>query len=82
MQIFPQEHGSIIMFVGKRENADILLRECMKASYPCLIMHGGIDHFDRDSTIVDFKVVTVKLLIAMSVAARGLDVKQLILVVN
>lgn len=45
-------------------------------------LHGGIDQFDRDSTMIDFKSGKVKLLIATSVAARGLDVKQLILVVN
>lgn len=77
-----QEHGSIIVFVDKQENADILLRDLMKASYPCMSLHGGIDQFDRDSTILDFKAGRVKLLIATSVAARGLDVKQLILVVN
>ncbi|XP_059622729.1 probable ATP-dependent RNA helicase DDX46 [Phlebotomus argentipes] len=77
-----QEHGSIIVFVDKQENADILLRDLMKASYPCMSLHGGIDQFDRDSTIVDFKSGRVKLLIATSVAARGLDVKQLILVIN
>lgn len=81
-QTFSQEHGSIIVFVDKQENADILLKDCMKASYPCRSLHGGIDQFDRDSTILDFKSGTVKLLIATSVAARGLDVKQLILVVN
>lgn len=42
----------------------------------------GIDQFDRDSTIIDFKSGKVKLLIATSVAARGLDVKHLVLVVN
>ncbi|KAK9686096.1 Helicase conserved C-terminal domain [Popillia japonica] len=77
-----QEHGSIIVFVDKQENADILLKELMKAAYNCLSLHGGIDQFDRDSTIVDFKNGKVKLLIATSVAARGLDVKQLILVIN
>lgn len=77
-----QEHGSIIVFVDKQENADILLKDLMKASYPCHSLHGGIDQFDRDSTILDFKSGRVKLLIATSVAARGLDVKQLILVVN
>ncbi|XP_068913333.1 probable ATP-dependent RNA helicase DDX46 [Tenebrio molitor] len=77
-----QEHGSIIVFVDKQENADILLKELMKAAYNCLSLHGGIDQFDRDSTIIDFKSGKVKLLIATSVAARGLDVKQLILVVN
>lgn len=77
-----QEHGSIIVFVDKQENADILLKDLMKASYPCMCLHGGIDQFDRDSTILDFKSGKCKLLIATSVAARGLDVKQLILVVN
>lgn len=77
-----QEHGSIIVFVDKQENADILLKDLMKASYPCMSLHGGIDQFDRDSTIVDFKSGRVKLLIATSVAARGLDVKHLILVIN
>ncbi|XP_050299462.1 probable ATP-dependent RNA helicase DDX46 [Anthonomus grandis grandis] len=77
-----QEQGSIIVFVDKQENADILLKELMKASYNCMSLHGGIDQFDRDSTIVDFKSGKIKLMVATSVAARGLDVKQLILVVN
>ncbi|KAJ0174552.1 hypothetical protein K1T71_009660 [Dendrolimus kikuchii] len=74
--------GSIIVFVDKQENADSLLKDLMKASYSCMSLHGGIDQFDRDSTIVDFKNGKVKLLVATSVAARGLDVKQLVLVVN
>lgn len=37
---------------------------------------------DRDSTISDFKSGVCQLLIATSVAARGLDVKQLKLVIN
>ncbi|XP_054266207.1 probable ATP-dependent RNA helicase DDX46 isoform X2 [Macrosteles quadrilineatus] len=77
-----QDQGSVIVFVDKQENADALLKDLMKASYPCMSLHGGIDQYDRDSTIVDFKAGKVKLLIATSVAARGLDVKQLILVVN
>ncbi|KOB73592.1 DEAD box RNA helicase [Operophtera brumata] len=74
--------GSIIVFVDKQENADSLLKDLMKASYQCMSLHGGIDQFDRDSTIVDFKNGKVRLLVATSVAARGLDVKQLVLVVN
>ncbi|XP_055841857.1 probable ATP-dependent RNA helicase DDX46 [Episyrphus balteatus] len=77
-----QEQGSIIVFVDKQENADIVLKDLMKASYPCMSLHGGIDQFDRDSTILDFKSGKVRLLIATSVAARGLDVKDLILVIN
>ncbi|KAG5284674.1 hypothetical protein AALO_G00029240 [Alosa alosa] len=77
-----QEKGSVIIFVDKQEHADGLLRDLMKASYPCMSLHGGIDQYDRDSIINDFKNGACRLMVATSVAARGLDVKQLILVVN
>ena len=75
--------GSAIIFVDKQEHADSLLKDLMNASYTsCGSLHGGIDQYDRDSTITDFKSGKLKILVATSVAARGLDVKELILVVN
>ncbi len=50
--------------------------------YPCLSLHGGKDQSDRESTINDFKTDVCSLLVATGVAARGLDVKELVLVVN
>lgn len=41
-----------------------------------------MDQYDRDSTIMDFKSGVSDILIATSVAARGLDVKNLNMVVN
>ncbi|XP_055876786.1 probable ATP-dependent RNA helicase DDX46 isoform X2 [Biomphalaria glabrata] len=76
------EQGSILVFVDKQEHADDLMKDLLKHSYTCLSLHGGIDQYDRDSIIQDFKSGTIKLMVATSVAARGLDVKQLILVVN
>lgn len=77
-----QERGAIIVFVEKQAKCDFLLKELMGVGYPCLALHGGIDQSDRDSNIHDFKMGNVPLLIATSVAARGLDVKALNLVVN
>lgn len=77
-----QEKGSVLVFVERQESADMLIRDLMKNSYPCMALHGGMDQFDRDSTIADFKNGVIKLLVATSVAARGLDVRQLILVIN
>lgn len=77
-----QEDGSVLVFVDKQEHADELMNNLCKHSYPCMALHGGIDQYDRDSTILDFKNGNIKLMVATSVAARGLDVKQLILVVN
>ncbi|KAJ5684656.1 Pre-mRNA-processing ATP-dependent RNA helicase prp5 [Penicillium maclennaniae] len=71
-----------LIFVEKQESADNLLRELMRKGYPCMSIHGGKDQVDRDSTIEDFKAGIFPILTATSVAARGLDVKQLKLVVN
>ena len=50
-----QEKGSVIVFVHKHEVADALLREVMRAGYPALSLHGGMDQYDRDSVLSDFK---------------------------
>ncbi|KAG5648687.1 hypothetical protein DXG03_000033 [Asterophora parasitica] len=71
-----------LVFVDRQEAADNLFRELMRKGYLCMSLHGGKDQVDRDSTIADFKSGVVPIVIATSVAARGLDVKQLKLVVN
>ncbi|KAI9732495.1 MAG: pre-mRNA processing RNA-helicase [Claussenomyces sp. TS43310] len=71
-----------LIFVDRQEKADDLLKDLMRKGYPCMSIHGGKDQIDRDSTIDDFKAGVTPIMIATSVAARGLDVKQLKLVVN
>ncbi|KAI2790180.1 Pre-mRNA-processing ATP-dependent RNA helicase prp5 [Penicillium oxalicum] len=76
------EDARALIFVDRQESADTLLKELMRKGYPCMSIHGGKDQIDRDSTIEDFKAGVFPVLIATSVAARGLDVKQLKLVIN
>jgi ATP-dependent RNA helicase DDX46/PRP5 len=71
-----------LIFVDRQEAADNLLRELLRRGYLCMSLHGGKEQVDRDQTIADFKSGVVPVVIATSVAARGLDVKQLKLVVN
>ncbi|KAI8384309.1 uncharacterized protein BYT42DRAFT_562076 [Radiomyces spectabilis] len=77
-----EEDSRALVFVDRHEAADNLLRDLIRRGYPCQSLHGGKDQADRDSTIADFKSGVTNILIATSVAARGLDVKQLKLVVN
>ncbi|RDL41968.1 uncharacterized protein BP5553_01947 [Venustampulla echinocandica] len=76
------EDARTLIFVDRQEKADDLLKDLMRKGYPCMSIHGGKDQIDRDSTIDDFKAGVIPIMIATSVAARGLDVKQLKLVVN
>jgi len=71
-----------LIFVDRQEGADFLMESLLNRGYVCLSLHGGKDQVDRDEVIRDFKVGNVRILTATSVAARGLDVKQLKLVIN
>jgi len=76
------EHGHIIIFVQQQKDVDEMFTELLKYGYPSLALHGGQDQQDRDFTLQDFKDGVANVLIATSVAARGIDVKQVILVIN
>src|SRR5215469_7790009 len=77
-----EQDARTLIFVDRQEAADNLLRDLIRRGYACMSLHGGKDQTDRDSTIADFKSGVTQIMIATSVAARGLDVKQLKLVVN
>ncbi|KAJ1901355.1 pre-mRNA processing RNA-helicase [Kickxella alabastrina] len=72
----------VIIFVDRQEAADGLLRDLMRRGYVCNSLHGGKDQTDRDQAISDFKNRVYSVLIATSVAARGLDVRGLNVVIN
>ncbi|KAI8071365.1 P-loop containing nucleoside triphosphate hydrolase protein [Gongronella butleri] len=76
------ETARVLIFVDRQEAADNLLGELLRRGYISQSLHGGKDQVDRDTTIADFKSGVINILIATSVAARGLDVKQLKLVIN
>lgn len=71
-----------LIFVERQESADELFQNLLQKGYICASLHGGKDQVDRSQTISDFKAGFVPIVIATSVAARGLDVKELKLVIN
>ncbi|CDR98094.1 DEAD/DEAH box helicase and helicase conserved C-terminal domain containing protein, putative [Babesia bigemina] len=76
------EHGSIIIFVNRQVDADNMFAELIKHGYECAVLHGGQDQTDREFTLQDFRDGTKGILIATSIAARGIDVKSVVLVIN
>ncbi|GAA5849478.1 hypothetical protein JCM8547_000466 [Rhodosporidiobolus lusitaniae] len=77
-----EEDARALIFVERQESADKLFVELKNKNYTCMPLHGGREQVDRDQTIVDFKNGSCPIVIATSVAARGLDVKQLKLVIQ
>jgi ATP-dependent RNA helicase DDX46/PRP5 len=76
-----KEHRALV-FVDRQEGADFLFDRLLKRGYVSFSLHGGKDQIDRDQVIKDFKEGSFPILVATSIAARGLDVKQLKLVIN
>ena len=76
------EKGKILVFVHSQEKCDSLFKEFLIHGHPCLSLHGAKNQIDRESTISYFKSNVCNLMIPTSVAVRGLDVKELELVVK
>ena len=79
---YGDQSDKILIFVDRQDAADALLKDLIRRQYLCNSLHGGKDQADRDSAIADFKLGINPILVATSVAARGLDVKDLKLVIN
>lgn len=73
-----------LVFVETQALADELLVKLLQKNVVCVTIHGGKDQIDRKHAIREFSSTKtgVDVLIATSVAARGLDVKGLDLVIN
>jgi ATP-dependent RNA helicase DDX46/PRP5 len=77
------ENAQVLIFVERQETAEDLLHKLMKAKYRLVnTIHGAKDQTDRSEAINDFKQGSLPILIATSVAARGLDVPNLAMVFN
>ena len=76
------EKGSVLVFVDTQEKCDQLFHDLLKSGYPCLSLHGGKDQLDRDHTLHEFKKGIKTVMVATSVAGRGLDVPDIVVVVN
>mmetsp|Transcript_9080 Transcript_9080/g.15350 ORF Transcript_9080/g.15350 Transcript_9080/m.15350 type:complete len:1216 (+) Transcript_9080:81-3728(+) len=76
------ERGSVLIFVDKQETCDQLFQDLLKSGYPCVSLHGGKDQLDRDHTLHEFKSGVMTVMVATSVAGRGLDVPEIVCVIN
>lgn len=74
--------NKILIFVERQSTCDSIVKKMIKRGYPVMSLHGGKEQHERDGIIKDFRSGVIDIIIATSVAARGLDVQDLNLVVN
>lgn len=80
--IYIEKSDRCIVFCNTRDKVEILFEKLNHEGYFCGSLHGGLQQRDRLNTIQQFKHGEFHFLIATDVAARGLHIEKLSLVVN
>ncbi|MFF8942795.1 DEAD/DEAH box helicase [Streptomyces sp. NPDC014864] len=74
--------GRVIMFLDTKHAVDRLTQELLNSGVRAAALHGGKSQPQRTRTLAQFKTGHVTVLVATNVAARGIHVDNLDLVVN
>ncbi len=76
------KNGLTIIFCGTRDYVDIVNANLVKQNIKSESLHGGLSQYKRKLVIDDFHNGRLNVLVASDVAARGLDIKNVNLVIN
>lgn len=74
--------ASCVVFCNTKRDCQAVCDALNAAGQSALSLHGDLEQRDRDQTLVRFANGSARVLVATDVAARGLDIKSLELVVN
>ncbi|TCT26104.1 DEAD/DEAH box helicase [Thermomonas haemolytica] len=83
VDILARRHADQVLVFGKtKHGCNRLAEQLEKAGLPALAIHGNKSQAARQKALSEFKSGRVRILVATDVAARGLDIPQLPLVIN
>ncbi len=71
-----------MIFVNTKVKADELAAWLRQSGVDALALHGDLEQYDRVDVLVQFTNASMSILVATDVAARGIDIKELPLVIN
>ncbi|XP_014769614.1 probable ATP-dependent RNA helicase DDX23 [Octopus bimaculoides] len=72
----------IIIFVNQKKGADVLAKSLEKMNYNATTLHGGKGQEQREFALASLKGGAKDILVATDVAGRGIDIKDVSLVIN
>jgi ATP-dependent RNA helicase DeaD len=73
---------SCLIFCRTKEHVDTVYSALDKVGLPCERLHGGLEQEDRFAVMEGFKLGNFRYLVATDVAARGIDIDNVKLVIN
>ena len=72
----------VLVFSRTKHGANKLVKRLARDSINALAIHGNRSQSQRTRALADFKANKVQVLVATDIAARGIDIEQLPLVIN
>lgn len=72
----------VIIFVNQKRSADTIARALDEAGYHAIALHGGKDQDKRNVAMTNIKSKSKDILVATDVASRGIDIKDVGMVIN
>lgn len=72
----------IIIFVNQKKGADVLAKGLEKLGFNACTLHGGKGQEQRDFALASLKNGSKDILVATDVAGRGIDIKDVSVVIN
>ncbi len=82
MELFPKMRGRTLIFCNMKVTVDRLVRRLQSEGVPAEAIHGDMDQRKRDRVMRRFRAGELQILVATNVAARGLDIEDVMHVVN
>ena len=73
---------STIIFINMKAYATDIINTLQKNNIDSLAIHGDLEQYERNDVIEQFTNKSCSILIATDVAARGLDIKDIDLIIN
>ncbi|XP_013064804.2 probable ATP-dependent RNA helicase DDX23 isoform X2 [Biomphalaria glabrata] len=72
----------IIIFVNQKKGADVLAKSLEKMGHNACTLHGGKGQEQREFALASLKGGSKEILVATDVAGRGIDIKDVSMVIN
>ncbi|MFT7009691.1 MAG: ATP-dependent RNA helicase RhlE [Colwellia sp.] len=76
------DNEKVLIFCKTKYGADIIVKALEKASITAASLHSGKTQAVREEALQNFKDSNLRVLVATDVAARGIDVDNITLVIN
>lgn len=72
----------VVVFVNSKKGAELLAKNLSKIGYSAVTLHGGKGQEHRQYALESIKNGSKEILVATDIAGRGIDIKDVSLVIN